>query len=336
MDATVPAHDAAMTGEGDGEAQVDARLPDPADAGALDAGKVLPSDDDGGGTQQHDAGQSTDEEDAAMPEPLAPGCGKAFASGRHMQSFEIDGVTRQVLFYIPQGYTAETPLPMTFNLHGSGGNPADFQNHTGIEPVADQKGFIVAAIAAYEGRWNVARSPDRPDDVKLAEAAIDWATENLCIDPKRVFSTGYSGGGRTSSRFACALQHRIRAIAPIAGVRHDPPCDVSDMPVLTMHGTGDDVNFYNGCDPNNSGCHRNGEWVESVEAAISDWRQSNGCTDNVHHEQLNDKVELFTWSECNGTAQVVFYKVRDGGHIWHLVGNTTEVVLDFFLAQPPR
>jgi polyhydroxybutyrate depolymerase len=324
----------------------------PSDAGHHMDGQEPTTGSGDGGHAAHDGGQhdggaslrdaSTNDaaaqdaqvaSDASGPARLVPGCSKDHATGRETLKFDVDGAEREVLIYVPQGYTGRTPLPLTFNLHGSGGDPAGHQDYTGIEPLADQKGFIVAAIAGYNHVWNVARSPDRPDDVKFAEVILDWAEQNLCMDPARVYSTGFSGGARTSSRFACALPERIRAIAPVAGVRNDPPCDASGIPLLTIHGTGDQTNFYNGCNANDTGCSRNGEWVESVDAAISDWRHANGCTDNVQLEQVSDKVERQTWSECSSGAPVVFYKVSDGAHVWQLLPNTTEVVLDFFLAH---
>lgn len=301
-----------------------------ADASAGDASRALDADlpDEGA-----DAGV---QRDASSPPPLVPGCGKPRASGRETLRFDVAGVTREVVIYVPNGYAGDRPLPLTFNLHGSGGNPAGQLDYSGIQPLADARGFIVAALAGHQGRWNVARKPELPDDVAFAEVVLDWASENLCIDPGRVFSTGFSGGARTSSRLACAMPGRIRAIAPIAGVRHDPPCEVNGIPVLTVHGTADGTNFYAGCGATDTGCSRNGEWVEGVEAAVGDWRASNGCAESPRVEPLSDRVERRTWTHCTSGADVVFYRVVDGAHVWELLPNTTEVVLDFFLAQPRR
>ena len=310
-----------------------------------DAGSGRPSMDAGvvdgvidGGAGEPDASVEGDggTDAATDPAPVVPGCGRAHSPGRTSLSFDVGGVQRQVVIYVPQGYTGEALLPLTFNLHGTTGNPAGQLDYSGIEPVADAKGFIVAALAGYEGRWNVARSPDAPDDVAFAEVVLDWAHENLCVDPRRIFSTGYSGGGRTSSRFACAMPDRIRAIAPVAGVRHDPPCDVHGMPVLTLHGTNDQTNYYGGCDAADTGCSRNGEWVESVEAAVGDWRNANGCAESATVDAISGTVARFTWSDCTTGAPVIFYRVTDGTHVWPLLPNTTEVVLDFFASLPPR
>jgi polyhydroxybutyrate depolymerase len=257
-------------------------------------------------------------------------CNKPFTAGRHTQEFTIDGVTRSTLFYVPQGYDGTSPIPLVFNLHGTSGTPEGQNDATGIEAFADERGFVVASMAGYLNRWNVARDPAQPDDVELAEASIDWAAENLCLDQARVYSTGFSGGARMSSRLACAIPDRIAAIGPVAGLRNDPPCDVSGVPVLTLHGTGDGTNFYDGCPEADTTCSRNGEWVENVENAVADWVQANGCNASPTLDEVSAGVERQTYADCTSGAPVIFYKVTDGAHVWELLPNTTEVVLDFF------
>lgn len=85
-------------------------------------------------------------------------------------------------------------------------------------------GFVVVALAGYQNRWNVSLAPTEPDDIAPTQQAISWANSNLCIDAQRLYATGFSGGARLSSRLACALPGTFAAIAPIAGVRNDPPC----------------------------------------------------------------------------------------------------------------
>ena len=57
------------------------------------------------------------------------------------------------------------------------------------------------------------------DDVQFLSHAIDVAGSVVCVDTKRVYATGVSGGGRMASQLACDLPDRIAAIAPISGVR---------------------------------------------------------------------------------------------------------------------
>ncbi len=198
-------------------------------------------------------------------------------SGRQSVDLDVNGTTRRFLFYVPQGYDGKESLPLVFNLHPTGSTPEDHMDATGMETQADARGFFVASMAAVDKAWNVLRDPNRPDEVEFAAHILDWADEQICFNSERVYSTGFSGGARTSSLLGCALTDRISGIAPVAGVRNDPPCDGEGVDLLVLHGTGDGVNYYGGCPAGDSACSRNGEWGESVEGALADWRATNDC-----------------------------------------------------------
>jgi poly(3-hydroxybutyrate) depolymerase len=103
--------------------------------------------------------------------------------------------------------------------------------------------------------------------------------------------------------------------------------------VLTLHGTSDGTNFYNGCPAGDTVCSRNGEWVESVESALADFRVTNGCGGEPELEMLEDGVEHRSWKTCTSGTEIEFYKVPDGQHVWWLLPETTDIVTDFLLAH---
>jgi len=237
------------------------------------------------------------------------------------------------LLYVPKGYVGTTPLPLVFNLHPTGTSPESNEDSTKMETFADQRGFVVVALEGINRVWNVALDPTRPSDVAFAEAVLGFASTNLCIDNGRVYSTGMSGGARMSSRFACALGKRIAAIAPVAGLRNDPPCQVSGIDVLTIHGTKDATNFYNGCPQADTACSRNGEWVESVENAVGDWVSANGCAATPVIDDLGGGVTRRSYQTCTTGSVVVFYRVEGGTHDWYQLPDTTKIVVDFLLSH---
>jgi polyhydroxybutyrate depolymerase len=239
---------------------------------------------------------------------------------------------RRFVLYVPTSYDGETRVPATFNLHGSGGNPEGHLDYTGMEAIADERGFAIIALAGYDAKWNVLQNPELPSDVEFAGAALDYAEANLCIDTERIYSTGFSGGARTSSLFACQIPERVKAIAPIAGIRNDPPCDTTSVDILTLHGTGDAVNSYDGCPEGDTACSRNGEWAEGVEAALGDWVSQNGCGAPTI-DNPTEGVERQSFDDCTSGVDIVFYKIADGAHVWTLLSNTTEVVMDFLLTH---
>jgi len=292
-------------------------------------GDAIVATRDGGIGGPDDAG---DNQEAASLEPAI--CQRPHASGRHDLTLNVEGTDRRAIIYVPQGYDGTTRLPLVFNLHPSSGAPEGQLTETGMESQADTRQFFIVALAGYNNLWNVLRRPDLPDDVDFANAVLEWTEANLCTDVARVYSTGFSGGARTSSLLGCALPSRFSAIAPVAGIRNDPPCDATGVNVLALHGTGDNVNFYAGCPVNDTGCSRNGEWGESVEQALGDFRVLNGCRAEPSVEVLPAGTEHHTWSGCKTGATVEFYRVPDGQHTWGLLGaETTTVVLDFLLSH---
>ncbi len=251
-------------------------------------------------------------------------CTNTQTAGRQWVMLNVDGIDRNVLFYIPTGHNNSAQSPMTFNLHGTTGNPEDHSSWIGIEALADQHGYILASILGDNNEWNTPQDDSKPHDVHFASAIIKHATDNFCLDTNRIFSTGYSGGARTSSRFACDIPNQIRAIAPVAGIRYDEPCEESTMPIITFHSRDDGTNPFLG---NGSGDTR---WGETVEEAVEDWRVENGCSDTMDSDTSVNNVEKRSWTDCDGEAEIHFYVVENEGHDYFQVEGITEKIFDFF------
>lgn len=135
-----------------------------------------------------------------------------------------------------------TVLPMIVNLHPSDSNAEAQSAVSGIDPVADARFFITVAPdgAVRAGGtdddptwyWNVPGVPtrggtyppaDARDDVAYLTSVIDQVGGRECVDPERVYMTGYSGGARMTSAYACARPDKVAAIAPVAGLRAGRP-----------------------------------------------------------------------------------------------------------------
>ena len=53
---------------------------------------------------------------------------------------------------------------------------------------------------------------DPPDDEAFLVDVIDHLQATLCLDARRLYGTGYSGGGRMISQFACDVPRRLAAM----------------------------------------------------------------------------------------------------------------------------
>lgn len=281
---------------------------------------------------------------AAVPSPAAAAesCARPAGSGDTTVDVRFQGQTYPVLVHVPAGLEPTGRVPLVLNLHGSSGNGRGQLDYTGLRTVAGANGFIVAAPnGAIElpqspmppggsWAWNVPGvpttagqlpPPDARDDVRFLARVIDVIAERLCTDQRRTFATGHSGGGRMSSALACRLSGKIAAIAAGAGLRagRPDPDDVSvpevedcrpsrPVPVVTWHGQQDTVNPYPG-----SGDLR---WGYAVPVAAQTWARLNGCRQGPLAQAVTEHVTRLTYTGCRRDADVVLYRISNGGHVW--------------------
>jgi polyhydroxybutyrate depolymerase len=273
----------------------------------------------------------------AAATPSAPSgavCGTetALASGVSEHHLTSGNVDRRYLVYLPPGVDRRAALPVVFNLHGSGGTPEGQLATSQLTALADGERFVVVAPASLGERWNVPPDPTKPDDVRFINDTLDAVTRSLCVEPRQVFATGFSGGGRMSSQLACDLSERIAAIAAIGGIRFPGPCtQARSMPILAFHGTGDSVNPYAG----------GGEpyWGTGVESAIEGWASHNGCGPrrDSHVAPMVDQL-AYGGGTC---ADVVLYRIEAFEHAWPGTiypdrdeGTANQLLWSFFRAHP--
>lgn len=187
------------------------------------------------------------------------GCGVSFATGQTTTvTVSSGGRERTAIVYVPTGYDSRKPLPLVLDLHGSGSNAAEQMARSELSDSAELNTFLTVAPQGLGGRWNVpgvTTGANLADDEQFLSDLIDRLQATLCIDDRRVYGAGYSGGGRMISQYACDHPERVAAIAPVAGLRAGFPVNVADgwrpdpaschpersVPVITFSGTADPV-----------------------------------------------------------------------------------------------
>lgn len=245
------------------------------------------------------------------------------------------GRARLLLVHVPPRPTGsgEPLLPLVLNLHGSGGTAANQETATGMDRLADEKGFLVAypqADIALGGgfAWNVpgqpligggAVPPDAADDVQFLGEAVAELAARFPVDGKRVYATGMSGGARMTSQLGCGLSTVLAAIAPVAGIRFPAPCDgTRPVPVVAFHGTADATNPYDG----------NGQayWTYSVPSAAQQWAAHDGCAAVPDTSAAAAGVQLTEYAGCAGGATVDLYTISGAGHVWPGAPGQTDAI----------
>jgi polyhydroxybutyrate depolymerase len=283
------------------------------------------------------------------------GCGRKATAGVTTGRVAVDGVEREYLLAIPERYDPSRPAPLVFDFHGLASNMQEQSLYTKLGEEAGARGYVVITPNGQGDvlrHWSLVPSASTNPDVAFVQAMLRTATRTLCIDQRRVFSTGISNGAMFSTVLACALPGRFPAIAPVAGVNATAVCEPGTprVSVLAFHGTADPVVPYAG------GEYFSGAPVgrvlgvppaKPVEAAMAAWAAFDGCRTTPTNASVGDDVEHFEWRACRGNRAVELYEVVGGGHTWPgavavqeaRLGPTTatidatRLILDFFDAS---
>ena len=256
---------------------------------------------------------------AATP-VTSSGCGTS--SPRNVTlSLSVDGFMRTVIVHRPKSLDS-IALPLVLNLHGSGSTSLEQEGFTAMNTSANIDDFIVAYPQALipDGSgfdWNV---PDVPliggravpahaaNDIVFLTSLVRILESRYCVDPQRVYATGFSGGAREVSQLACDDSTVFAAVAPVSGLRRPTPCATKRAePVLSFHGSADPVDPFAG--------HGQKYWTYSVSTAAKDWSSQDSCT-SVKTSTPYKNIKLTVYGDCANSALVELYEVVGEGHEW--------------------
>lgn len=239
----------------------------------------------------------------------------AAQAGFSEHTLESAGSTRSYLLYVPEQLPAG-PVPLLFSFHGSGGVPRNQVDRSRFDKLADAHGFIAVFPAGAftntvsERSWN-ANAEAGVDDVQFVRDIIEDVAARQNIDRSRLYTSGFSGGGRISSLLACELSDVLAAAAPVAGIQYPEGCTPKRaIPILTFHGVADASNQYE------VSAESRPYWRMGVETALERWRAANGCTGAAAEVQVSPVVKHYSWTQCAGGTEIQFYRIEDGGHTW--------------------
>lgn len=261
---------------------------------------------------------------------------------------------------------ADRPLPVVLDLHGYL-EPAFIQyTSTEFGSYGRTHGFVTVTPQLLRPglpRWDF--GPGSADIGYLADLLTE-VEATVCVDTRRIYATGLSMGGFTTSSLGCQLADRIAAIAPVAGLTDFDWCTPArPVPVIALHGTADPIVAYDGgtgpnarllpspdgsgsADPAHRGPAVEGPGPQPVPESAAAWARRNGCAGEPVEQQVTGDVVLSAYP-CPAGAEVQLWSVIGGGHLWFgtpseifpaaLVGTDTDslsataLIWDFFRAH---
>jgi polyhydroxybutyrate depolymerase len=287
-----------------------------------------------------------------VPTPVVTCSGKTGAAGDLTVHLTSGGYARDAILHVPASYDPTKGAMLVLNFHGFTSNAAEQVLLTAMNPVADAKDFVVAYPDGLGNGWNAGTcctelQPAGVDDVQFTKDLLALLESEYCVDPRRVFSTGFSNGGFFSHMLACEMADTFAAVAPVSGVLGIPTdqCHPSrPVPVLDMHGTADPVVPYDGGPalklvP--------GVVFASVASTITFWRGADSCLGSPSIAYQQGDATCTLWGDCLGGADVELCTLEGDGHQWpdssiDVPGlgnestsiNATKTIADWFLAHP--
>ena len=231
-------------------------------------------------------------------------------------SVTVDGKQRTFIMHIPSAYKGDKPVPLVIDYHPIGGSGNGEFGSSPYKAKTDPEGVITlypdgtGKPGGMGNGWNVGPCCSNDDDVKFSYAMIDKLKEIACIDPQRIYATGFSMGGGMSNHVACMMSDVFAAVAPAAmdlNKTNSAACKMSrPISVINFRGTNDPVCRYQGGDSGfNDGLNFLG-----AEGTFKFWAEKNGC-EGSPSKNSNGCQE---YSNCKDGTKVVLCTKQGGGH----------------------
>lgn len=257
----------------------------------------------------------------------ATACGGGkLPAGKHEFSFDFRGDKRSYELHVPSRSDGTSPRPLVLSFHGGGGRGKSQRDLTGFEIIGEREGFLTAYPDGVRRSWNGGdgdtsyAEKGRLDDVGFVSALMDDISRRTCVDPKRVYASGFSNGGRLTQRLGCELAGRLAAIAPISApmpVKIASGCKPArPISVIEMHATTDEQSPFLG------GATDSGNEVTPVLETVAGWVARNACPSPPKRVALPQRVTdgtsvvVDTYAGCREGTEVVLYTISGAGHTW--------------------
>ncbi len=226
----------------------------------------------------------------------SPGCGTPISvpDPDVQQTLDVDGTTRYYLLDVPPEADNETPLMLIFGLHGFDMNNVAV---SGLYNFTDRSNGQAITVLPYgEGpapgdvsHWgdHVLESTWEPNDANydFIQQLIADLESRFCIDPNRVFITGFSMGAFFTNTIACDHGDWFRGFASIAGGAPAACPEGVTSAMMIHHGTADDIVD-----------------ISSGEESRDFWVEQNGC----EQTSTSSYPACESYDGCPDTSPVVW------------------------------
>ena len=177
-------------------------------------------------------------------EAPSPGCG-ASPPDAAPATIEVDGMQREFIAAVPEGYDPAVPHALVIAFHGRTTPNTQVRRYFGLEQAATRPTIVVypAALVAADGKFSWyerGQSGSELRDHAFFDGLLELIGDGYCVDLDRVFAVGHSLGGSFANSLGCARGDVIRGVGTVAGRIWESPCS-GPAAAIIMHNPHDDL-----------------------------------------------------------------------------------------------
>lgn len=164
------------------------------------------------------------------------------------REWQVGGVTREALVYVPPRATAQ-PTPVIFAFHGHGGTARNAARNWSYETLWPEALIVYPQGLKTPGRltdpeglksgWQSTIRDQDDRDLKFFDAMLASLRADYRVDDHRIYSTGHSNGGGFTYLLWAQRGDHFAAFAPVAAVDGKSLPKLRPMPVFHVAGEKD-------------------------------------------------------------------------------------------------
>ncbi len=160
-----------------------------------------------------------------------------FPKGEVVERVAVAGAPDQgYALYLPSTYTSDRFWPVLYMLDARGNALVPLER---FREAAERFGWIL--VSSYNSRSDTKDDPNSPAFLAMWNDVVT----RFAIDGRRVYATGFSGGGRAAVALAYALPGRIAGVIGAGAGFPDSPAPVKAAPFAYFGTVGvRDMNYY--------------------------------------------------------------------------------------------